>query len=964
MERVLPDCLRNRPGCQQTGEGLCRWWRLYGLLVTQRRQYLVKVVCTYVKPQKLAVRGPSSPLIGRDSESAVLSELLEALRSGQSRALVVRGEPGVGKTALLEHLEKEASDCRVVFVGGLQSETELAFSVLHELCTPFLERLDALPDPQRDALRTTFGMTTGVVPDHFFVGLAVLGLLAEAAVERPLLCVVDDEQWLDPASGRLLAFVARRLGAESVGLVFGTRVVSAQLARLPELVVEGLRKGDACTLLDSALGASFDPRVRDQIVAETRGNPLALLELVRGRTPAQLAGGFGLPTAAEFSDNIEDSFRQRYSALPPDARSLVLVAAAEPLGEPRLILRAASRLGISWTASRLATQSGLVEFGSLVRFRHPLARSAVYHAASSRARQEVHSALAEVTDPVADPDRRVWHRAHAVAGPDDDVATELEQSAGRAQARGGLAAAAAFLERAAALTPDAARRAARALVAAQAKFQAGAFGAAFELLGVAQAGPLDELDGPRADLLLAQLAFAMSRGGEAPALLLKAAKLLEVIDAGLARATYLDAIYAAHFAGRLASPGADLPAVARAALAMPAPRQPTASDLLLEGLAANFTRGYAKASPLLRKALSAFDGDMPVDQQLRWLSLAFTAAVHIWDDDLCEKFSDRYLKLTRDVGAMTELPLALGQHARSLLFAGELAAAASVFAEAQAAADAMGSSVAPYIGMAVEALMGNENEASVLINATIQYAPERGEGIGVSAAELAKAVLNNGLRRYTDALAAAKRASEHTSEMLFSNWALVELVEAAARSGMHKEAGDAYRQLTRVTRPSGTDWGLGIEARSHALVVDDEDAENLFRESIERLRKTRVRSELARAHLLYGEWLRRQRRRGEARSQLRTAHELLEAMGMEAFAERARRELQATGTTTRKRKVAKQSPLTPQEAQIATLAREGLSNPEIGLRLFISARTVEYHLGKVFQKLGIATRSQLEHVLE
>jgi DNA-binding CsgD family transcriptional regulator len=909
-------------------------------------------------------------LTGRRAECDVLERLVEAVRAGESRALVVHGEPGVGKTALLEYLAGQASGCRVARAAGVQSEMELAFAGLHQLCAPMLDRHERLPVPQRDALQTAFGMSSGPAPDRFLIGLAVLGLLSEVAEDRPLVCLVDDEQWLDRASAQVLAFVARRLGAESVGLVFGARVPSGDLAGLPELAIGGLREDDARALLDSALTGPLDPRVRGQIIAETHGNPLALLELPRGLTAAELAGGFGLPGAVPLSGSIEESFRRRSEALPADTRRLLLLAAADPAGDPALVWRAARRLGIGAEAAVPAAEAGLAEFGTWVRFRHPLVRSVAYRSAPAQERQLAHAALAEVTDRAIDPDRRAWHRAQAAAGPDEEVAGELERSAGRARARGGLAAAAAFLERAARLTLDPAHRAGRALAAAQAKVQAGAFEAAQDLLVIAEAGPLSELQQARVDVLRAQLAFVTNRGSDAPPLLLKAAKRLEPIDAGLSRATYLDALTAAMFAGRLASPGGGTLEVARAAGAAPRPlHAPRAPDLLLEGLAANFNEGYAAGVPVLRRALTAFGSGMSADEELRWLWLACVVALHLWDDERWDVLSGRYVELARGAGALSELPLALNMRAYMLLFAGDLTAAASLIDEIQAVTEATGGSRAPYGALALAALRGRQAEASALIEGTIRDVTRRGEGLGVAVAERANAVLNNGLGRYREAMTAAQKilADPRDPDVRYpgvANWAAAELIEAAVRSGMSETAADTHRWLAEMTGASGTGWALGVEARSRALLTDGEAAERLYRESITRLGRTRVRAELARAQLLYGEWLRRQRRRADAREQLRTAQRMLEQMGMDAFAERARRELRASGETAHKRIAAtRNEELTAQEAQIARLAREGLSNPEIGSRLFISARTVQYHLSKVFAKLSIASRSQLSHVM-
>jgi DNA-binding CsgD family transcriptional regulator len=910
-------------------------------------------------------------LTGRRAECGVLGRLVASVRAGESRALVVYGEPGVGKTALLEYLAGQASGCRVVRAVGIQSEMELAFAALHQLCTPMLDRLDRLPAPQRDALRTALGLSAGLAPDRFLIGLAALGLLSEVAGDRPLVCIVDDEQWLDSASAQVLAFVGRRLGAESVGLVFGARVPTGDLAGLPELVVGGLQEDDARALLDSALTGPLDARVRDQIIAEAHGNPLVLLELPRGWTAAELAGGFGLPGTISLSGSIEESFRRRIEALPAGTRCLLLLAAADPTGDPVLVWRAAARLGVGAEAAAPAVLAELAEFGVRVRFRHPLVRSAAYRSAPAQERQLAHAALAEVTDPAIDPDRRAWHLAQAAPRPDEDIAAELERSAGRAQARGGLAAAAAFGEHAAVLTPDPSRRAGRALAAANTKFAAGAFDAAQDLLAVAGAGPLSELEQARIDLLRARLAFVTNRGRDAPLLLLKAARRLEPNDAGLARETYLDALTAAMFAGHLASPGGSVVDVARAVGEVPwPPHTPRAPDLLLDGLATNFSQGYAAGAPILRRALTAFGHGMSADEELRRLWLACVVALHLWDDERWDVLSRRYVELARGVGALSELPLALSMRAYLLLFAGDLGAAASLIDEIQAVTEATGSSRAPYAGLALAALRGRQAEASALIDATVRDVARRGEGLGLAVAERARAVLHNGLGNYADSMAAAQRAfrDQHYPGVRHpgvANWAAAELIEAAARSGMGETAADAYRWIAEMTSASGTRWALGVETRSRALVTEGNGAEGLYQESIMHLDRSRVRAELARAHLLYGEWLRRQRRRADAREQLRTAHDMLEAMGMDAFAERARRELLATGETARKRTAAAAAnqELTAHEAQIARLARDGLSNPEIGARLFLSPRTVQYHLGNVFAKLGITSRSQLIQAL-
>jgi DNA-binding CsgD family transcriptional regulator/tetratricopeptide (TPR) repeat protein len=904
-------------------------------------------------------------LRGRRDERAVLDGLLDDARAGRSGVLVLRGEAGIGKTALLEHAIESAPDHAVLRAAGVESEMELAFAALHQLCAPMLDRLERLPGPQRDALATTFGLSVGAAPDRFLVGLATLSLLSDVAEERPLLCVIDDAQWLDRASAQALAFVARRLQAESVVMVFATRAPSGELAGLPELVVEGLRHADARKLLASVIPGRLDERVADQLVAETRGNPLALLELPRGVSSAQLAGGFGLPGALSLEGRIEETFQQRLEALPEDTQRVLLVAAAEPAGDPTLVWRAAERLSITGTAFEPAESAGLIEIHGSVRFRHPLVRSAVYRAATTQQRLRVHRALAEATDARVDPDRRAWHLAEATARPDEDVAAELERAAGRAQARGGLAAAAAFLERAAALTPEAARRAQRALAAAQTKYEAGALDDALTLLATAEPGALGDLERARVDLLRAQIAFASRRGSDAPPLLLKAARGLEAVDPDLARATYLEALSAARFAGPLGR-GAGVVEVSEAALAAPQPPQPPRPpDLLLQGLALLFTEGYAAGPPILKEALSAFRRETVLPpREARWLPLACQAAADVWDDVTWRLLSTRELERARDTGALTAMPLVLSTLSYIHAISGDLAAAEALLDEITASTEATGIPSHRYVALWIAALRGREAELSELIDTTVSEAVARGEGFALAITGQVRAVLNNGLGRYDVAMAAVRQAVEVdlTSE-LGSPRAVAELIEAAVRCGEHSLAARALERLVVTTRASGTDWALGVEARSRALLSDGDAADSAYREAIERLGRTRVRLQLARAHLVYGEWLRRERRRLDAREQLRTALEMFTSMGTEAFAARAERELLATGERVRKRSVDTREDLTPQEVQIARLARDGLSNREIGARLIISQHTVAYHLRKVFSKLDITSRSQLRRAL-
>jgi DNA-binding CsgD family transcriptional regulator len=903
-------------------------------------------------------------LWGRRRQCAVLDGMLADVRAGRSRAVVVRGEPGIGKSALLGYAADAAQDFLMARAEGVESEMELPFAALQQLCARMMSRLDRLPGPQRDALGVAFGLRSGAAPDRFLVGLAVLGLLGEVAADQPLLCLIDDAQWLDQASAQALAFVARRLDAESVALIFGTRDPgpAGDLAGLPGLALEGLSETDARTLLASVVRGRLDERVRDRIIAESGGNPLALIELPRGVTAPELAGGFGLPGAGPLSGRIEDIFRRRLAPLPAMTRRLLLLAAAEPVGDPALLWRAAGRLGIGVEAMDAAESGGLLVLGARVTFRHPLVRSAIYRSASPHERREVHRALAEATDPHLDPDRRAWHLAQAAPGPDEDVASDLERSAGRAQARGGFAAAAAFLERSSALTPEPARRSERALAAAQAKYQAGAFDAALGLLATAEAGPLEEFQCARADLLRGQIAFASSPGNEAPQLLLKAAQQFYPLDARLARDTYLEALSAAVFAGRLASGAAlDVAEAVRAAAPSQAARAP---DLLLDGLAQVITAGYTAGAPMLKQAVSAFrNEDASREEGLRWLWQVCHAAGLLWDYKSWDVLSARRAELTRNAGALAALPIAYSTRVGVHLFAGEFAAAASLVAEVESITEATGSGIASYGALALAALRGQEAEAFQLIEVATSDAERRGEGEALSFVQWATAVLCNGLGRYREALAAAVHASEDSHADLFANWAVAELIEAAARSAVPARADGPLQWLSESARASGTDWALGIEARSRALVSEGEAAEALYRTAVDRLGRTHLRVELARAYLLYGEWLRRENRRTHAREQLRTAHQMFVTMGAEGFAERTGRELRATGERVRKRTTGAPAQLTAREAQIAQLASHGMSNPEIAAQLFMSRRTVEYHLHKIFTKLAISARNELPGVL-
>ncbi len=903
---------------------------------------------------------PSSRLLDRVGERDALERLVADARLGRSRVLVLRGEAGVGKTALLRHLSAAADGCRIALAAGVESEMELPFAGLHALCAPMLDQLERLPGPQRDALSTAFGLSAGPPPDRFFVGLAVLSLVADAAEERALVCIVDDAQWLDRVSAQTLAFVARRLLAERVALVFAMRDSGAggehKLDGLPELVIEGLPADDAQLLLDATIAGPLDGRVRARILDEARGNPLALIELPRGLSPAELAGGFALPGARSLTTRIEHTFLQRVQPLPRDAQMLLLTAAAEPLGDSSLLWRAAAYLGIESEAGRLAEAAGLIELGPRVLFPHPLVRSAVYRGSDPSDRRDVHRALAESTDAVADPDRRAWHRAHATVAPDEAVAAEMVRSADRAQRRGGLAAAAAFMQRAAELTPAPTVRIERALAAAQAKLDVADTVAAAQLLADAQLEPVDELQRARLERLGAQIVFASQRGRDAPPLLLAAARRLDPLDPAMARETYLEALAAAMFAGRLGT-GPDESQVAEAARACRQGQTKSPADLLLGALVTRFTDGYAAAVAPFSRAFRAFGGPDAGGEDRRWLWLACRFAQDLWDDESWHLLATRGVTIARETGALHLLPNALNYLAALNIHSGDFAAAASQVDEVIALEEATGLPPLRYSWGLLATARGKDSQE--VYDYAWNNSSERGEGSAHGMYWRFRALLHNANGRYAEALSDAQRACEREDVMSYG-WALVELIEGAVRGGAPDEAVVALERLSERTQASGTEWALGTEARCRALVTGDEA---LYEESIERLGRSRAAYELARSRLVYGEWLRRENRRTDAREALRAAHESFSKMGAEAFAERARRELVATGETVRRITAETRDVLTAQEIQVARLARDGHTNPEIGAQLFISPRTVEYHLHKVFRKLNVSTRRELRDVL-
>jgi DNA-binding CsgD family transcriptional regulator len=902
-------------------------------------------------------------LFGRRGERATLGGLVAGARAGQSQVLVVRGDAGIGKTALLDYVETSATGCQIVRIAGVEAEMELAYAGLHQICGPFLDRLDRLPDPQRNALSIAFGLTAGDAPDRFLVGLAVLDLLAEGAEERPLICLIDDAQWLDRVSAQAVAFVARRLVAERIAVVAAIREPSDErdFGGLPELRVHGLSQADAGQLLDSVVKGPVDPRVRDRIIAETRGNPLALLELPRAWTTAELADGF------EGSDplisRIEEGFIRRLSTLPEDTQRLLVAAAAEPLGDATLLWRAAAVLGLGPNAGDAAQAAGLIEFGARVRFRHPLVRAAAYRFASTEVRQGAHRALAEVTDADLDPDRRAWHRAHATHSPDEEIAAELERSAARAQSRGGLLAAAALLERAARLTPDPARRAERELAAAWRKRGGGALDAALGLLASIEAGPADELRAAKVKHLRGQIALDQRRATDAVQLLVDAAQHFEPLDGELARETYLEALGAAIFSSATDDVVSAVALAAR--VAAPVHGEPRIIDLVLDALATRLVDGHTAAVPSLVRVLTAVRSiDYRVDDVGRLLGQVgnpFTGyvATELWDFDAGRTVAELQVQRARDAGALVQLQFTANELAVNEMLAGRLTDAAALVEEDRMVSDITGNPPVGYASMLLAALRGTD-AAAQLITTVRDQTLALGEGRIVNFAGYATAVLNNGLGRHDIAVQAAREVFDRDVVAGYQMMVISELAEAASRTGDTELVEAALRRMSERARATPTAWALGIEARLRAI-LGGEEADASFRASIQHLHRAGVGLEVARGYLLYGEWLRRTGQRIKAREQLHTAHDMLRAMGAAAFADRARRELVVLGEKGLQRSTETTGELTVQEFHIARFARDGLSNAEIGTRLFLSPRTVEWHLGKVFAKLGVTSRRELRN---
>ncbi|MFJ4770772.1 AAA family ATPase [Streptomyces uncialis] len=903
--------------------------------------------------------GPERPLLlGRQHERAALDSMIEGLAAGHGGTIVICGEAGIGKSALLAYA-RSAPGPRVLRAEGGEFETGCAFAALHQLCGPYLAEIAALPAPQRAELEIAFGLRDGHPPDRFRVGLALLHLLSNVAGDTPLLCVVDDAQWLDPMSAQALAFAARRVRDEPVALLFAVRDPAArpELRGLPRLPLAGLAEADARNLLLTRIRAPLDPRVRERVLAEARGNPLALLELP---STGELAGGYARPDATAAPTVIESSFRARLAGLPARARTLLLLAAAEPTGNPSLLLRAAAELDLGIGDARPAEEAGLVSFGTWVRFRHPLVRSAVYRSASPEQRRTAHRALARSLDMGSDGDRRAWHLAQAALGPDGETADAMFRSASRARARGGSAAAAVFLAEAARLTPEPGPRAERALAAAAAKREAGVLDEALGLLSVARTGPL----GPRARAevraLRARIAFDQNRDDAAVAQLLHASRAMAAVDPPAARESILDTLAAAVFVGRFAHT-VRVCEVAEAARAIPGGEPPGhPRDLLLDALTTQTTEGFAAAVPLLRRVVERYgeergNGGRPAMGEL-WL--ACCAAMDLWEDGAWICLAERQLTDARTAGALTVLPVALSYRALAHLHTGQFDDASVLVSEAYAIADEVGAPGLEYVDVTVAAWRGEETRTLRLAELARAGARERGEGRLVTAVEYAQAVLFNGLGRYDAALEILQPAYR-LDEMGFHAWILTEFLEAAARTGDQEAAAPALQRLLDRAESTGTDWARGVALRSRALLAEGPEAEEYYREAIARLDRTEGAVHAARARLVHGEWLRREGRRLEARTVLRAAHERLAAMGAGAFAARAARELDSTGEHPRGRKVPTPVGLTAQEYRIARLVATGATSKEVGTQLFLSPRTIDAHLRNIFGKLGITSRRQL-----
>ncbi|MCV7168237.1 helix-turn-helix transcriptional regulator [Mycobacterium stomatepiae] len=908
----------------------------------------------------------SGPLIGRRREQAAVAKLVANARAGHGGALVVSGEAGIGKTALLDDIVARSGDIRIIRISGAESELELAFGSLQQLCAPLHQFMERLSEPQHNALRVALGIRGGDPPDALLVGLALLGLLGEAAGDQTTMCIIDDAQWLDSASLHMLTIAARRIVADPVAMIFATRDTSTvrELAGLPELTLRGLGAADARALLAATLPGRLDEQVLANIISEATGNPLALLEIPKALSQNELAGGYGIAQAAPPASVVERSFLRQIRGIPAPTRTLLVLAACEPTGRSDWLWAAAAKLGVAPDAVTPAQAAELVNDHNGIRFRHPLIRTAIYRSASLAERRRAHGALAEVITEESSADHRAWHHAHAAAGPDADVADALELSAERARARGGIAASAAFIERAAHLSVDVDLRARRALSAAQAKLEAGSIEAADHLLAVATDSSDDESIGATAELLRARLTFATRRGNDAPPLLLAAAQRLSKTNAPLSRETFLEALTAAALVGRFASdPHNTASRIAQVAHrdAPPEPHSPHAIDDLLSGLILRLRDGHAAAAPRLRSAVTKFlQEDAAGTAEPRWHEIAYMVCLDLFDQDSYNHLVSRQTRALRATGALSVMPPALVTEAGMSVTAGKFVRAEMLLGEAATIVTATTGGAMPDtpIHCYLAAYRGQEDQCREHVEHKLREAQDVGQGFESATALYALAILHIGLGQFQDALTAASRGVDY-DELGICGYLLAELVEAASRCGDSTAAREALARLTARTDASPTGTAKGIGARSAALVCTDDDADALYREALAQLQRSPAVVYLARTHLVYGEWLRRVKRRSEARTQLRTAYDLFTHMGADGFARRARRELTATGEKVITHTPRAATGLTTQETQIAALVRDGYTNAEIAGQLFLSPRTVEWHLGHIFTKLGVASRRSL-----
>ena len=901
------------------------------------------------------------PVLGRDRELEALESFRETLMSGSSAALVVHGEAGIGKTTLLERFRTTQTSCQVLSISGTESEMELPWAALHQLCTPLLVHLEGIPGPQRAALETAFGTSAEGAAEPFLCGLAVLALLTDAAARSPVICAIDNADALDQASLKTLGFVGRRLLAESVGLLFVTRDVPADLARLPAIHIAGLADDDAGALLDTVTRAELDPAVRRQLIAETYGNPLAIVELARHGHLRRLAGGYQMPDGAPIAGQIEASFLETARALDPAAQRVLLLAAAEPTGDAALLRRAALGTGLELPAEDEALRR-LVSLQPTVRFRHPLVRSAIYAKASDGDRRAAHRALADAFEPADDPVRRVWHLAQSLDGPDAAMAEALERTADSVQKRGGSAAVAAFLARAAALTPDAASRARRELGAARARLQSGDPDGALSLLSLAEARGLDARLSAHAQLLRGQLSFHTTRGGEAPDLLLAAARALAPCDPALSRDTYLAARNAAVFAGSLAS-GENVGSIARAILAEAPVVDPAGpADLLLRAAAQLDAYGPAHAARAVRTATRALLAEGLPNDQLGLLWTAGGLAMDTFDDQGMVTLQEAALDIARRDGRLEMTVLAAVNFGGVKQRRGDLPGATALFQEAIAICEAIGAPPPRSTLLGIPAQTGDLEQFNEMAESIVEAATDTHEGYVLTLAHGLAARVHLAHRQYRTALDCCHKALAAGLFTMVWVYAL-DYAESAARAGDDAEVAEARDYLDTITAAADTAWARALRALSRALLDDSVDPEPLYRESVAEFTATGQIPCSARAQLLFGEWLRRAGRRQESRIQLRSASQLLSSSGCAAFATRARRELSRLGEKTR-RQPCLNDELTPQELQVAEMAAVGLSNREIAQRLYLSHRTVGAHLYRIYSKLGITSRTQLHLVLE